>query len=143
MTDELISSPQLLKLYQSQLIMLLTSTRARALHFCSLPTRQHTHYPTHTEASFFSTPNPTSKKMSPVAFVLKCRCCLSLSPLFTTPHSWRCVVGPLASHGGADDLYRPSSRLFVSTVVVTVGETGLGFGRPKSCAGRMLKPTAI
>ena len=62
MTDELISSPQLLKLYQSQLIMLLMSAQARALQCCLLPTRRHTH----TEGSFFSSPNPTDKRMSPV-----------------------------------------------------------------------------
>lgn len=78
MTDELISSPQLLKLYQSQLIMLLMSAQARALQCCLLPTRRHTH----TEGSFFSSPNPTDKRMSPVAAMPACGCYL---PLFHPP----------------------------------------------------------
>ena len=101
MTDELISSPQLLKLYQSQLIMLLTSAQARALHFRPLPRRRHKRTPYTHRDNFFPLSIPPARGCHQwLLFQHAGAAHLSFTP-FATLCSGRDVVAPPASHEGA------------------------------------------
>lgn len=119
MTDELISSPQLLKLYQSQLIMLLMSAQARALQCCLLPTRRHTHTQ---RDRFFLVPIPP---------IRGCHQWLLCQHVGATCLSFTLLGHPLllqscASCTSTSWRGRPSSAL-VSAMMATVGSTNLGF----------------